>query len=415
MDRKHRTLISRPAWLCSVERAIGQRIAIHPNVLSTAKLLVATPLLLWSLHAQVAPVVVLAFFAFAALDYLDGVVARERKLATAFGRVFDRVTDYPLLIGASLFCKEVVPMELVAIKIAVDLFLLLLFALGRGSTQNRLRTALSYTTLLALLMFSQSWTGGLITGSAIRFLLLMNIGLSAVVALYNLDVLRKKQVANLLSLGNLVCGVLAIWFASRGTPVVSLMLMIVGVTFDGFDGVAARRWGSTSWGVCSDDIADAVNFALAPAAVLYFALGGAAGATLASLYAVCTIGRLVYFTLNKKNADPRYFNGAPSPVGGLIAICGAILFSESPALVGLLVGVACSQMVSFSTAYRHLGRFLAGHPRALLGVPLALALLAATHHLFGLAGPLATLLVVALAYAAWPTVRAFIMLRRAHA
>ena len=50
--------------------------------------------------------------------------------------MFDRVTDYPLLIGASLFCSDVVPMELVAVKIAVDLLLLALFALAAARSAD---------------------------------------------------------------------------------------------------------------------------------------------------------------------------------------------------------------------------------------------------------------------------------------
>lgn len=415
MDRKHRALICRPAWLRNFEAHVGARVGIHPNALSAAKLLVVTPLLLVSLQQRAALAVVVAFAAFAALDYLDGVVARERGLVTWFGRVFDRVTDYPLLIGASLFCKDVVPMELLALKIAIDLALLVLFALGRGSTQNRLRTALSYVTVLALLAYSQSWTGAMVTGNTIRVLFGLNIALGTVVALYNLDLLKKKHVANLLSLGNLSCGVFAIGFAAEGAPAMSLLLLLIGLTCDGFDGAAARRWGSTSWGVYADDVADGVNFALAPAAVVYFAVEGMTGMALATLYAVCTIGRLVYFTLNKEHADPRYFSGVPSPVGGLITICGAILFAAEPALVGLLVGIACTQMVSFSTTYRHLGRVLAKHPRLLFALPVAMGLLWAAYAGSGLAGPVAALLGGALGYAAWPTVRAFTMLRRAHA
>lgn len=406
-DRRVRALLRRPAWLVRVERAIGRRVPVHPNLLSATKLALVSPALLWALSAGRSVLTVALFAVFAMLDYLDGVVARERGLATRFGRVFDRLTDYPLLVGVSYFCKDVVPLPLIALKIAIDVGLLLLFVLGRGSTQNRLRTALSYTTLLALLLLSQAWAPAMITGGSIQHLLWLNIGVSTVVALYNLDVLQKKHVANLLSLGNLSCGALAIFFASRGVPSMSLLLLLVGLTFDGFDGVAARRWGSTSWGVYSDDVADAVNFALAPAAVLYFTLGGATGVALGLLYAVCTIGRLVYFTLNKNNADPKYFSGVPSPVGGLIALCGAILFGAHPAVVGLLVGVACTSMVSFATAYRHLGRFVAKHPRALLGVPAALGVLALTFWGWGIAGPATTLLAVALGYASWPTLRAF--------
>lgn len=414
-QRRHRSMICRPAWLKRFEATLASLIPVHPNLLSALKLLVVTPALFWFLGQPDAPLglaaIVLSFAAFAVLDYLDGVVARGRQLATGFGRVFDRVTDYPILIGVPLFCKDVIPPALIATKIALDLLLLALFLAGRGSTQNRLRTTLSYTTLLGLLLWSRAWGQAFLSASAIEHLLVLNIGFSAVVCLYNLDLLKKRHVANLLSFGNLACGALAILFAWREAPAVSLALLLVGLTFDGFDGVAARRWGSTSWGVYSDDVADAVNFALAPAAVLFFTLGGVSGALLAALYATCTIGRLVYFTLDKNNADPQYFSGVPSPVGGLITMCGAILFGDDPAVVGLLVGVACAQMVAFTTAYRHLGRLLARRPRLLLAVPALALVLGATWLVWGLPGPVTALLVIALGYAAWPVVRAFARLK----
>jgi phosphatidylglycerophosphate synthase len=86
------------------ERALGRRIKLHPNRLSALKLALAVPLsiiLLRSEHGGAGRAVVIAalFGAYATLDYIDGVVARERKLHTIFGRVFDRVAEIPLLFS----------------------------------------------------------------------------------------------------------------------------------------------------------------------------------------------------------------------------------------------------------------------------------------------------------------------------
>jgi len=411
--RRERALLSCPAWLRRAERVIGARVPLHPNTLSALKLVAVTPLLLatltWPPGALLEPLIVIALFiAFAGLDYLDGVVARERGLATGFGRVFDRVTDYPLLVGVSLFCVDVVPMPLIITKLALDLLLLVLFVLGCGSTQNRLRTVLSYTTLLALLTLSQGWLVNVVTPTTVKGVLLINIALSGTVALYNLDLLKKSHVADILSLSNLTCGLLAIHTAAQGRFVSSLLLLLLGATFDGFDGIAARRWGSSRWGVYSDDVADGVNFGIAPAAAVYFAIGGPTGACIAAAFAICTIGRLVFFTINKKNADPGYFSGVPSTVGGLITICAVILFQRDPAALGLMVGVACTLMVSFATGYRHVGRVLARRPKLLYALPLAFALLAAAWRVTGVVGPVSILLLVALGYGIWPIIRTFV-------
>ncbi len=413
--RRERALFVRPAWLSRFEAKLGERVNAHPNVLSAAKLTFITPALLYCLHRDVRGEtvwVVLLFAAFAALDYLDGVVARERGLATRFGRVFDRVTDYPLLLGIPFALGHHNPLDLIVLKLLLDATLLVLYLLGRGSTQNRLRTLLSNAALLALLLQSQPATAAVVTVTTMRTLLWANIALSALVMLHNLDLFKKRHVANLLSSCNLLCGVAAIVSASAGHVGASLVWLLLGLGFDGFDGLAARRWGSTSWGVYADDVADGVNFGLAPAAVVFFTLGGTAGLVIGGLHATCTIGRLVYFTLNKQTSDPGYFAGAPSPVGAVITVCAAILFAEHPALVGLFVGVACTQMVSFATAYRHLGRLLATRPRWLLLVPAAFTSLAVAYVAVGVVGPVALLLCGSVGYTAWPSARAFATLAR---
>lgn len=412
VPRRERRLVDKPQWLKELEHAIGRRVPVHPNVLSAVKLVIVAPLLLLSLRQVEALVggralVCALFAAFGVLDYLDGVVARERGLATAFGRVFDRLTDYPLLIGLSYWCLDVLPLPLLAIKLALDVLLLVLYALGKGSTENRIRTAISYATLFGLLALSQGWLPDLATRTLVKHLLGLNIVLSAVVALYNLDLLDKRYVASVLSFGNLACGLMAIHASWRGNFVGTLVLLLVGVVFDGFDGVAARRWGSVSWGVYADDVADAVNFGIAPGAAVAFGLGGWEGALAGTLFAIFTIGRLVYFTLNKTHADPGYFAGVPSPVGGLIALCAVILFRDHPALVGLLVGIACAQMVSFSASYRHLGRLLASQRALLSRTPLGLLPLVAVYLVWGTPGPVALILGAGLAYAVYPSVRAF--------
>jgi CDP-diacylglycerol--serine O-phosphatidyltransferase len=410
--RKERQLIVRPDWLSRFEKALATRIVLGPNTLSAIKLFAVAPAL-WAALDQVgvlpggAALVCALFGAFALLDYLDGLVARERGMATAFGRLFDRVTDYPLLIALSIHCAEVLPVALVALKLALDLLLLALYVAGRGSTQNRLRTALSYTTLFALLSLSQGWLPEIVRRETVSYLLFAGIAFSSVVALYNLDVLCKHRIADLLSLGNLGCGLLSIAAAWQGRFEASLVLLLLGAGFDGLDGAAARRWGSSKWGVYSDDLADAVNFAIAPAAVAAVAIGGAAGMVAGALFALLTLSRLLFFTLDKDRADPRYFAGVPSTVGGLIAITAAIVFRDQPALVGLAIGAACVWMVSFDARHRHLGRLLAEHRALLLSTPLALAALALAAALWGARGPAALLLALGVGYALVPTARRF--------
>jgi len=173
----------------------------------------------------------------------------------------------------------------------------------------------------------------------------------------------RRHVADLLSAANLACGVASCAVALKGRPDLSLLLLMGGGFFDGLDGLAARRWGGTRVGVLADDIADGVSNGVAPAVALWAALGGVEGVALGLLFAGFTAARLVFFTLDKGNGPDGVFRGLPSTAAAVIALAALVLFPASPALVGLLVGAACLQMVAFDTRYRHIGRAVASSRR----------------------------------------------------
>lgn len=411
--RRRRALLVKPPWIDALEQRIARWMPVHPNVLSSLKLvLVLPPLVLALRQVDVLPfstaLTVALVIAFFTLDALDGIVARHRGLATPFGRIFDRLTDYPLLVVVSYLNADVLPAWLLVTKVGLDLMLLALYATGRGSTENRLRTALSYSTLLALLLLSQGWAPRILTPRSVEALLGINIAFSTAIALHGVGLLRKRFIADVLSACNLLCGVGAIAFATQGRFETSLLLVVLGAAFDGFDGAAARRFGGTRFGVYSDDIADGMNYGIAPGVALYFALGGGlAGLVIGIFYATFTLARLVFFTLDKASSDPNYFSGVPSPAGGLITMSSILVFAGEPALIGLMVGIACAQMVSFSTHYRHLGRALAHNRRALVGAPVYAVALLIGLRIWGPRAAAATILVPILVYGFLPTVLMF--------
>lgn len=216
-----------------------------------------------------------------------------------------------------------------------------------------------------------------------------------------------RFVADLLSLSNLGCGVLSITSAASGHLGWSLILLLLGAGFDGLDGAAARRWGGTRWGVYSDDVADGVSYGLAPGLALAFTLPGVEGTILGIAFTVFVWSRLVFFTLAKGSSDPRWFRGAPSTLGAIIALCALILWAGSPGLVGLLVGAACMMMVSFDTLHRHVGRYLASHKRSIGWVMVGAAGLLGAAEVFGVKAPTAALLAGALGYGLLPVVVSF--------
>lgn len=126
-----------------------------------------------------------------------------------------------------------------------------------------------------------------------------------------------------------ICGGLSsIKFAFDGKPYISLTLIAAAAILDGLDGRIARLLDATSrMGAEIDSLADAVNFGVAPAVVLYISmLADTPTAWVFSLlYAVCIVLRLARFnTLLDDDTAPaftkEYFVGVPSPAGALMVL-----------------------------------------------------------------------------------------------
>lgn len=160
----------------------------------------------------------------------------------------------------------------------------------------------------------------------------------------------------MLTLANVLCGFMAIFFASipaadadfpfNWTPLTfAAMAIFAGMIFDGFDGRVARMTNSTSaFGAQLDSMADMVTFGLAPAfiaiklidpGVPYFSnsddrLFGRLALIVALIYVACAALRLARYTVeaNEKQAvDPSVFTGLPSP-GAAGAIAALILLHQ---------------------------------------------------------------------------------------
>ena len=214
-----------------------------------------------------------------------------------------------------------------------------------------------------------------------------------------------KVVPSLLTLGNLLMGFAAIFYASRDPQMARLLPMFspltiaaacifIGMVFDALDGRVARMTRQTSeLGEQLDSMADMVSFGVAPAFLVIqlvgigtpFFGGESEGITradiyfdrtvliVAGVYVACTALRLARFNIEldqPTEADHMSFKGLPSPAAaGTVAsfvILHQSLLADSVAAkwtaiamvgVALLVGIA---MVS-TMRYTHLlNRYLRG-------------------------------------------------------
>ncbi len=131
----------------------------------------------------------------------------------------------------------------------------------------------------------------------------------------------KKQIPNLLTLCNLLCGVLAAYMASLGWLHRAAVLMLCGILFDFLDGFAARLLKVQSpMGKELDSLADVVTSGVAPAIILFRILmcfqGWRYWALLAFLMPAFAAYRLAKFNLDERQGHS--FLGLPVPSNALI-------------------------------------------------------------------------------------------------
>ena len=120
-------------------------------------------------------------------------------------------------------------------------------------------------------------------------------------------------------------GLTSIKFALDEKPWVALALIGAAAILDGIDGGIARALDAQSrMGAEIDSLADAVNFGVAPALVMYVTLlpNSPVGWIFVLLYAVCVVLRLARFNaLLDDNTRPAYtrefFTGMPAPCGAV--------------------------------------------------------------------------------------------------
>jgi len=143
----------------------------------------------------------------------------------------------------------------------------------------------------------------------------------------------KSHIPNLLTLSNLFCGVLSLYFSSQNQPELGAWLILLGAGFDFFDGLVARALGvSNELGRQLDSLADMVSFGVAPA-FLALQFNGIfnhnlewSWKVLALFLPILMIGFSAY-RLGKFNIDTRQSNrfiGLPTPANALFWVSIAL-------------------------------------------------------------------------------------------
>ena len=133
---------------------------------------------------------------------------------------------------------------------------------------------------------------------------------------------------NILTLGGVCLGISSIKFSIDGNYNLAVTLILLAAILDALDGRVARLIkGTSEFGKELDSLTDFVSFGIAPVLILYFwdlNNYGKLGWAIALIYSVCCVLRLARFNLTKNENDQEwknnFFEGVPSPVGGLLIL-----------------------------------------------------------------------------------------------
>ena len=146
------------------------------------------------------------------------------------------------------------------------------------------------------------------------------------------DKKARMLLPNTLTLINVCIGLTSIKFALDEKFELAIIAIIFASIFDALDGRVARMLKGTSLvGKELDSLADLISFGVAPAFIMYFwSLNnlGKFGWLLTMIYVVCVALRLARFNVNS-NLEPswkdEFFEGIPSPAGGILILMPLIL------------------------------------------------------------------------------------------
>jgi phosphatidylserine synthase len=99
----------------------------------------------------------------------------------------------------------------------------------------------------------------------------------------------KKEIPNLLTLGNLLAGCLGLWFVMQGDLVSASYCIFISLVCDFFDGFLARALQAYSdLGKELDSLADMVSFGVLPAFILFSLVEQSCGSQ-------CTVGLFGFY------------------------------------------------------------------------------------------------------------------------
>ncbi len=138
----------------------------------------------------------------------------------------------------------------------------------------------------------------------------------------------KRYVPNFITSMNVVCGIIGVVFAFKGSFEYAFYLMLAAAVFDFLDGLSARLLGAYSdMGKELDSLCDLVSFGVLPSVMLYKLMctqmfGESVFCWIPLVMTVAGALRLAKFNVDKRQSDS--FLGLPVPASALL--CGSLCY-----------------------------------------------------------------------------------------
>jgi len=163
---------------------------------------------------------------------------------------------------------------------------------------------------------------------------------------------NRFNLANLITFGNISCGIIAIYFIVHGEFFIAIILAWIGGALDIADGKVARKYNlSTEFGIQVDSYADFISFVVMPSFLLYYAItshlapiGELILGVIFLVYIISGLRRLIEFNLKVEVGEAeKYFTGVPTPLGAILLWVLYLIFAyniiANPYVIGLFVVV----------------------------------------------------------------------------
>lgn len=361
------------AWMQPVMRFFG---ILPPNAWTLMRI-PGGAITFWLVYNGLYISALLSFLFFILTDWADGKSARFRGQVTANGGILDGTADkflvHPttgLLVWMFLpqcysYWGVIVP-TLFLLMVITEVSRILMPLSKRFDKETHLHAILygKYKLGVQAILVILLWLAVFIFPGWpwwpiwISLFLVAALVLSVFSIIFRLYPELERFAADIITLGNFSCGVLAILFAMRGEFKSSIALILIAGTLDMADGFVARKTkppkekSGLSFGDIADDIGDFVSFAVAPAAILYFLDKPIA----AVIYLVATITRLIFFTYQgiRRRGVSGVFQGVPSPAAAIFF--GSFLFWEHsipPETIAIIAMVLATLEVAFFARWYH--------------------------------------------------------------